>query len=118
MIDRRTRLWLLDMRDHARQAINFLAEYEADALLAEPMRLFAINRAVEIVGEAANRVDSATQQSMPTLPWRPAIDMRNKLIHGYDRVDVHILVDTVRRDFPPLIAEIERLLTADPQDTP
>lgn len=112
MIDRRTRLWLLDMRDHARRAIEFLANNDAASLLAEPMRLYAINRAVE---KAANRVDPAVRSSLPSLPWRPAIDLRKRLIHGYDRIDVDILVDTVRRDFPPLIAEIERILNTGAQ---
>lgn len=114
MIDRRTRLWLLDMRDHAQKAIEFLDNRDAAALLTDPLRLFALNRAVEIVGEAANRVDTSVRDAIPSLPWRPAIDMRNKLIHGYDTVDVDIVVDTVRNNFPPLIAEVDRLLNANP----
>ncbi len=112
MIDRRAKLWLLDMRDHALKAIEFLDGRDAAAILADPLRLYALNRAVEIVGEAANRVDPSLHVKLPAIPWRPAIDMRNKLIHGYDRVDVDVVVKTVRDDFPVLIAEIERVLNA------
>jgi uncharacterized protein with HEPN domain len=113
MIDRRANLWLLDMRDHARKAIEFLGDCDAAGLLADPLRLYALNRAVEIVGEAANRVDPSLRANFPSIPWRPAIDMRNKLIHGYDRVDVDVVVRTVRDDFPALIAEIEQILNAE-----
>lgn len=94
MIDRRTKLLLLDMRDNAQLAITFLGPRD--------------------VGEAASKVDPAQRQQMPALPWRDAINMRNLLIHGYDRVKVEYVVDTVRNDFPPLIAEIDRVLSANP----
>jgi uncharacterized protein with HEPN domain len=36
--------------------------------------------------------------------------MRNRLIHGYDTLDVDILWDAVTRDMPPLVEELERIL--------
>jgi len=36
--------------------------------------------------------------------------MRNKLIHGYDRVDLDILWVTVTDDLPQLIEELERIV--------
>jgi len=36
--------------------------------------------------------------------------MRNKLIHGYDVVDVKILWDTVKDDLPRLIGELKRII--------
>ena len=36
--------------------------------------------------------------------------MRNRLVHGYDRVDLDVLWDTIEEDLPPLIAELERVV--------
>ncbi len=36
--------------------------------------------------------------------------MRNRLIHGYDFVDLNILWNTVKIDLPPLIEQLERIL--------
>jgi uncharacterized protein with HEPN domain len=36
--------------------------------------------------------------------------MRNRLIHGYDSVDLEVLWDTIEVDLPPLIAELETIL--------
>jgi uncharacterized protein with HEPN domain len=36
--------------------------------------------------------------------------MRNRLIHGYDSVDLDILWDTIEIDLPPLIVELETIL--------
>ena len=35
--------------------------------------------------------------------------MRNRLIHGYDQIDLHIMWDTIEDDLPPLITELEKL---------
>jgi len=37
--------------------------------------------------------------------------MRNRLIHGYDSVDLDVLWDTIEVDLPPLIAEIEKIMS-------
>jgi uncharacterized protein with HEPN domain len=39
--------------------------------------------------------------------------MRNRLIHGYDQIDLHILWDTIEDDLPPLITELEKILEPD-----
>jgi uncharacterized protein with HEPN domain len=36
--------------------------------------------------------------------------MRNRLVHGYDSVDLNILWDTIEIDLPPLIAELRKIL--------
>jgi len=40
--------------------------------------------------------------------------MRNRLIHGYFDIDLDIVWSTVRQELPPLIAELERILTSMP----
>lgn len=69
-----------------------------------------MQRLVEIVGEAATRVSAETRARLPELPWRPAIGMRNRLIHGYDIVDVDTVWGTVVLDLPPLVAQLEVIL--------
>jgi len=36
--------------------------------------------------------------------------MRNRLVHGYNSVDLDVLWDTIEDDLPPLIAELEKIL--------
>jgi len=48
-------------------------------------------RLVEIIGEAATRVSKEGRAKCPAIPWEDVVGMRNKLIHGYDRVDLDIL---------------------------
>jgi len=110
VISERTWILLEDMLEHARDAVAFLAAYDAGQLDADRMRRSAVVREAEVVGEAASQVEAAQRALLPTLPWREATAFRNLLIHGYRRVLTAELVETVRVDFPPLIAELERIL--------
>lgn len=67
-------------------------------------------RLIEIVGEAASRVSSQGRQRYPEIPWREASGMRNRLIHGYDKVDLDLLWNTVQADLPSLITTLEKIL--------
>ena len=110
MTDPKTKLFLQDMLANARIARDLIRDRTLQEFTTNITLLYAVTRAVEIVGEAAAQVDSAASNSLPTLPWRQATTMRNRLIHGYRTVDAETVFETVRANFPPLIAELERIL--------
>ena len=76
----------------------------------ERIAQLAILKAVEIVGEAASRVSADTQGAHPDLPWPKIIGMRNRLVHAYFEVNLERVWDTVRRDIPALISQLEPLV--------
>ena len=87
-------------------------ELGLQSLEQDRMLQLALVRLVEIVGEAATRVSEKGQRSYPSIPWEKARGMRNRLVHGYNRIDLKVLWDTITDDLPPLIAELERILEA------
>lgn len=107
------RLRIADMIEYAGKAVRMLDGRTAQALRDDEMRFLAIVHAVQIVGEAARKAPDEIRAKVPSVAWRSAIAMRNILVHDYGDVDVDVLVDTVRNDFPPLIADLERLLGED-----
>ena len=74
----------------------------------------SLTRLVEIVGEAANRIPAEFRKQHPELPWPMMVGMRNRLIHGYDSVDLDILWDTVRDHLPKLVEQLDRLIARSP----
>jgi uncharacterized protein with HEPN domain len=40
--------------------------------------------------------------------------MRNRLIHGYDKIDFDVLWRTVTEDLPPLVAALEKIVPPEP----
>lgn len=114
-MDEAVRIRLTEMRDNAAQALAFLDARGPTELGADPLYAYAILHAVQIVGEAARKVPDDIRDRAPSVAWRASVAMRNILVHDYGKVSLQILVDTVRNDFPPLIAELERFLRE--QDT-
>jgi len=98
------------MLDYAREAVQMFAGKRPDDLERDRMLQLALVRLVEIVGEAATQVSEGGRQRYPSIPWQQARGTRNRLVHGYDQIDLRVLWDTITEDLPPLIAELERVL--------
>lgn len=99
-----------DMLDHAAEAVAMARGRVRADLDRHRMLELSLARLVEIVGEAAGRVSDDFRKQHLTVPWRQVSDMRNRLIHGYDTVDLDILWDVVQINLPPLIAELEKIV--------
>ena len=72
------------------------------------MRTLAVVRLVEIIGEAARAVSEPTRTQFPEVSWRQIVGTRDRLIHGYEEVDLDILWTIVTDDLPVLVAELNR----------
>jgi uncharacterized protein with HEPN domain len=99
------------MLDHAREAVAFArgrsrADLDSDRLLS-----LALTRLVQIVGEAAGRVPPEACARYPGIEWRQISDARNRLVHGYDAINLDTVWDIIVNDLPPLIAELESILS-------
>jgi len=110
------RVRLRHMRDAARQALLFVEGERRESLDENVMLVFALVKAIEIVGEAASQISTALRETHSRIPWAVIIGMRNRLIHAYFDINLDILWETVTGNLPPLIAELEQLVPPE-QDT-
>ena len=95
------------MIEASEQALTFVAGRERADLDKDTMLRFALTRAVEIVGEAANQVSEAGRAEIAEVPWVQIVGMRNRLIHAYFDIDRGILWDTVQLALPALLAQLK-----------
>jgi uncharacterized protein with HEPN domain len=91
------------MLDAAELAQRFIAGRVRSDLDADDMLLFALVRAIEVIGEAASRVTPETRAALPEIPWVAITGMRNRLIHAYFDIDRDILWKTAAEEIPELI---------------
>jgi uncharacterized protein with HEPN domain len=101
---------LRDMLDYAQKAVCFCEGKSRDDFEHDELLQLAVVRALELVGEAASRVPTDVRDQSPLIPWQDIIGTRHRLIHGYDRVDLRIVWDTVQDDLPPLIDTLRSCL--------
>jgi len=70
----------------------------------------AIHRLFEILGEAANRIPKDLQCKYSDIPWGTILGMRNIIVHIYDRVDIEMVWDTIKKDVPTIIKPLNIML--------
>ena len=98
------------MLDHAREAVEMVRGRSRADLDTDRQLNLALVRLVEVIGEAANRVPDDFRSDHPQVPWRQAVGMRNRIIHGYDVIDFDILWSVLQKDLPPLIEALEKIV--------
>lgn len=104
------------MIEAAQAAIEFARGRSRVELDRDRMLLFALVRAVELVGEAASRPSPEVRHAAPDVPRAAIVAMRNRLIHGYFNVDHEILWKTVTVELPPLVDRLRILLCGNEGD--
>lgn len=105
------RAWLWDVRRAADLAAEFVSGRSFDDYLADALLRAAVERQLEIVGEALNRLLKEAPTLAARVPdLRPAIATRNVLIYGYRDVDHAAIWRTVQHNLPALRAEVAALL--------
>ena len=102
------------MLEAARQAIGFARGVSLDEYSDRPMLYLAVERAIQIIGEAANRVSVGFQQAHPEIPWRKIVDQRNVLVHEYGDVEHALIWDLVQEYLPRLVQQLEELVPPPP----
>ena len=107
------RLRLAHMLEYSCEAMAFAGGKNRSALDSDRMLELALVRLVEIVGEAAARVTAETRAEHGQVPWQYITSMRNRLVHGYDAVDLDILWQTVKGDLPALVKLLKQIPALD-----
>ncbi len=102
--------YLWDMLQAAKEVEAMLAEFDLSAFLANRVLILAVERSVEIIGEAARRVSNTFQTSHSEIPWREIIGQRNILAHEYGQIDHELLYKTATEDIPELIVLLTSVL--------
>ena len=74
---------VLDMLENARRAAKLVSGRAREDLDSDLMLALDLERAVEIIGEAARFVPDDLRNRYPDIPWRAIAGTRDKLIHGY-----------------------------------
>ena len=99
------------------QTIDFIQEAQAlvsgltlDQLLADPIKLRAFERVMELVGESVKRVPQDFRDAYPEIPWRKIAGMRDVISHAYEDLAYEVLWDAVEMNFPVVLSDLERIL--------
>lgn len=107
---------LRHMLDAAHEAVRFMKGRTLSDLRSDRMLALSVIKDIEILGEAAAHVSPATRALLPQFPWERATSMRNRLVHGYFKIDFEVVWSTVQDDLPQAIELIESLVSTNPAE--
>ncbi len=109
--------YLWDMLDAAPTVRQITSGVTFDQYLVDRKLQLAVERAVEIIGEAASRVSDAFRAAHPEIPWRQIIGQRHVLAHEYGDIKQDRMWNLAATHVPDLISKLEPLLPPAPQET-
>lgn len=78
-------LW--DMLTAAQDVQRFVGSVTWEQYRQDRLRQLAVERSIEILGEAARKVSQAFQAAHPEIPWSRIIAQRHVLAHEYGNID-------------------------------
>lgn len=110
--------YIHDMLDSARAAVAMTRDASFHDFAANRQLYRAIEREIEIVGEAARRVSVALKQACGEIPWSRIVGTRHRLAHEYDEIKLAILYRIARVHLPELIVQLEELIAQFPPPPP
>jgi len=92
------------------KAMDFVKNMSYEEFTRDDKTVYAVVRAIEIIGEAVKNIPGNVRKNYPEIPWKDMAGMRNKVIHEYFGVKLNIVWRTVKEEIPPLKPLFEKIL--------
>jgi uncharacterized protein with HEPN domain len=102
--------YIEDIVDAMNDAMSFVEGMKCEDFVKDRKTIYAVVRALEIIGEATKRMPDLVRNRYPQIPWKDMSGMRDKLIHGYFGVDIKRVWKTVKEDLLDLKPLFEKIL--------
>jgi uncharacterized protein with HEPN domain len=106
--------YLWDMWDAAQAIQEFVSGRTFHSYQDDRMLRGAVERHLEIIGEAANRVSLDFQASHPEIPWRRIIAQRHVIAHEYGEIKHELIWKVATEHVTELITQLEPLIPKSP----
>jgi uncharacterized protein with HEPN domain len=100
---------LLDLIQACSRIIAFTSGVDKSKFEGDQQLTSAVSFQISILGEAVKRLSVEFQGRHPEIAWRKIAGMRDRLIHGYDDIDIEELWNTALRDVPQLLVQLRRI---------
>jgi uncharacterized protein with HEPN domain len=107
-------LW--DMLDAARAVQRFIENRDLEDYRADEQLRAAVERKIEIIGEAARRLSESFQQQHRHVPWRKIMAQRHVLAHEYGEIDDALIWRVATIHIPELIVMLDPLVPPSPAE--
>lgn len=109
-MDREFEDYLQDILDAMEKAQRFVENLSYEEFTGDDKTVFAVVRALEIIGEATKNIPDDNRKENPDVPWKDMAGMRDILIHDYFGVDMETVWLTVTEKITEIKPLIKKML--------
>ena len=109
-MERKVGDYIEDIIEAMVNAMEFVKNMEYDEFVKDTKTIYAVIRAIEIIGEAVKNIPEKIRKEYPDIPWSSIAGMRDKVIHAYFGVKIERVWEVVKRDIPLLKPKFEKIL--------
>ena len=102
--------YIWDIYDSCKELMEFINKIDYENYTRNKMLRYAVERKLEIIGEASNRINKEFQQQYPNIFWQKMIGLRNILIHEYGEIRHEIIYSIVTNNIPVLFEQTKLIL--------
>ena len=98
-------LLIQDMIESAQKILEYTKELTYDEFKYDSMRVDAVIRNFEIIGEAANRLPDEIKDAIPEIDWHKIRGFRNRVAHDYMGIN-YFIVWQIKEEYLPVMINI------------
>ncbi len=100
------KIYIEQIKEFCQKIIKF-ADVDFESFVEDEKLNLAIVKLIENIGEASKRISEPTKAQHPTVDWKKAMAMRDKLVHDYMDVDLAIVFDVATTEVPALLKNLQ-----------
>jgi uncharacterized protein with HEPN domain len=101
--------YLIDIVDCIMDINEFTKEIGFNEFEKDKMRKLAVERQLEVIGQAANKISKETQNILENIPWGRIIGLRNRLAHDYGEILAERIWTISKNSMQELFIELEKI---------
>jgi len=102
MKERNDSVFVADILDETQKIEEFIKGMENAEFVKNELVRHAVERSLEIIGEAAKGLSEEYRKKRPEIEWKKIIGLRNLLSHAYSRINADALWEVAKNDVPKL----------------
>jgi uncharacterized protein with HEPN domain len=102
--------YLKDIVENIDKIVKFTSGISYEDFVNNDEKVYAVIRAIEIIGEATKNIPQSIRKKYPEILWKDMAGMRDKVIHEYSGVDAKIVWITATKEIPPLKDKILKVI--------
>lgn len=107
LLNDRDKSYIYDMLNYSIEIIEIIRDEDHHSFIQNRIKRLAVERLIEIIGEAANHISKEVIEANDDIPWSKIIGLRNKIVHDYGEILTDRIWLIASKSIPELVEQLK-----------